>query len=45
MSIIEDNTDTPVVGSIMIEIGKKDMMNNKKYSTKYYYSNYDVVWV
>ena len=45
MSIFENDKDTPVVGSIVIKIGKRDMMEDKKYPTAYYYSNYGVVRV
>ena len=34
-----------MVGSIVIKIGKRDMMEDKKYPTAYYYSNYGVVRV
>ena len=45
MSYGEDNKDGPVVGSIVIQCGQKDMMDNKKYSSAYYFTNYGIVRV
>ena len=45
MSYNEDVNDDPVVGSIVIQCGQNDMMDNTKYSSAYYFTNYGVVRV